>query len=482
MRHLFITRLYPLLYGLWLHRYLLVLPIIIMPFLMTIGGFLKTKYYYSETTILVQEAALLNPFLEDLSISMNLQQRIKALQVVIQSQSTLAIVIDELDLVPDKDPQKIKDVTAQLEKGITLDLTGNDLVQMSLVWQQPKQIPEILNTLSRIFLEKLRAPGRASVDNSEVFLQKQLTTTQKDLELAESELATFKAENADNLPLLQGVNVDTSTKLVRKINESELALLHAKSKRDSMYKTLINTNPVIGKLEQEIVIAEAELAILRASYTDKHSSIKNVLRRLNRLKQERTRQVELQQSLTPDQIDSLWQRLANSSQDPEKQSQPILLSQFEALQQAESEIDAINQELVLLKKQAANIIGKRVEFAELEKKLTSLERNYKVKSTIYNQLLERYEMARVTGHLGRFEEPDKLKIIDKPSVPNAPQNWPWWVNFLSGILFGAVIALFLVGITIIFDTRLYQSNHIRQLVSYPILVRIPYFSKELEHG
>ncbi|WP_230627085.1 hypothetical protein [Photobacterium angustum] len=91
-------------------------------------------------------------------------------------------------------------------------------------------------------------------------------------------------------------------------------------------------------------------------------------------------------------------------------------------------------------------------------------------------------MARVTGHLGRFEEPDKLKIIDKPSVPNAPQNWPWWVNFLSGILFGAVIALFLVGITIIFDTRLYQSNHIRQLVSYPILVRIPYFSKELEHG
>ena len=73
MRHLFITRLYPLLYGLWLHRYLLVLPIIIMPFLMTIGGFLKTKYYYSETTILVQEAALLNPFLEDLSISMNLQ-------------------------------------------------------------------------------------------------------------------------------------------------------------------------------------------------------------------------------------------------------------------------------------------------------------------------------------------------------------------------------------------------------------------------
>ncbi len=199
MRHLFITRLYPLLYGLWLHRYLLVLPIIIMPFLMTIGGFLKTKYYYSETTILVQEAALLNPFLEDLSISMNLQQRIKALQVVIQSQSTLAIVIDELDLVPDKDPQKIKHVTAQLEKGITLDLTGNDLVQMSLVWQQPEQIPEILNTLSRIFLEKLRAPGRASVDNSEVFLQKQLTTTQKDLELAESELATFKSENAYNL-------------------------------------------------------------------------------------------------------------------------------------------------------------------------------------------------------------------------------------------------------------------------------------------
>ncbi|PSW52747.1 sugar transporter [Photobacterium leiognathi] len=479
MRHLLITRLYPLLYGLWLHRYLLILPIIIMPFLMTIGGFLKTKYYYSETTILVQEAALLNPFLEDLSISMNLQQRIKALQVVIQSQSTLTTVINELNMVPSNNPEQVKAIVSQLEQGIHLELTGNDLVQMSLTWRNPEEIPQILTILSRIFLEKLRAPGRASIDNSEVFLQKQLTTTQKDLELAESALATFKAKNADNLPLLQGVNVDTSIKLTRKINESELALLHAKSKRDSMYKTLINTNPVIGKLEQEIVIAEAELVVLRASYTDKHSSIKNVLRRLDRLKQERTRQIELQQSLTPDQINSLWQRLANSSQDPENKAQPILLSQFEALQQAESEIDAINQELLLLKEQAASIISKRVEFAELEKKLTSLERNYKVKSNIYNQLLERYEMARVTGHLGRFEEPDKLKIIDKPSVPKSPQNWPWWMNFAFGIVLGTVVSLFLVGITIIFDTRLYQSNHIRQLVSYPILVRIPYFSKEL---
>ncbi len=72
MRHKLFAKLYPLLHAMWAHRYLILLPVLIMPILMTAGSFLKAKQYYAQTTILVQEAAMLNPFLEDLSISMNL--------------------------------------------------------------------------------------------------------------------------------------------------------------------------------------------------------------------------------------------------------------------------------------------------------------------------------------------------------------------------------------------------------------------------
>lgn len=478
MRASLFAKLYPLLQALWNHRYLLLLPVLIMPLLMTSGGALKAKRYYAQTTILVQEAAMLNPFLEDLSISMNLQKRIKALRVLLHSQFVLEQVVLELKLASAHNPSQLNTVVSQLNSNLNVNLIGNDLVQLGLNWHTPKEMPEILNKLSELFLDKLRAPGRASIDGSELFLQQQLEATLIDLENAESALATFKSNNAGNLPQLQGSRIQNYAKINTLIQETRLELLNAKAQRDNFYNRLASTNPVIGMLETEIVKAEAELAILRASYTDRHSSVKAVLRQLHRLKQERANLVDQQQSLNAQEISQLWQRIASNAQQLENTNQPILISQFEQLQQAESLIHSLEGELKLLESQASRLQNKRAEFAQLEKELTVLQRNYDVKAKIYNQLLERYEMAKVTGQLGRFEEPNKLKIISRPSIPSQPLNWPWWLNFTTGIFAGLGIGLSLICAVQLLDTRLYQSQHIIRLANAPVLIRIPYFSEE----
>ncbi|MCW8332052.1 Wzz/FepE/Etk N-terminal domain-containing protein [Photobacterium sp. SDRW27] len=476
MRHKLFAKLYPLLHAMWNHRYLILIPVLVMPLLMTAGSFVKAKRYYAQTTILVQEAAMLNPFLEDLSISMNLKDRIKALRVLIHSHSVLEQVVEELDLAPTNNRSQVEAVIGNLNRNLALTLVGNDLVQLGLNWPAPTEMPAILNKVSEIFLDKLRAPGRASIDGSEIFLQKQLESTQQDLEQAESELAAFKTENADNLPQLQNIKVQSDARLNILIQETELKLLHAQTQRDNFYQRLASTNPVVGMLEEEIVKAEAELAMLRASYTDRHSSVKGVLRRLDRLKKERTRLVDEQQSLSAQEVSQLWQRVASNSQNNNNTTQPILLSQFEKLQQAEGQILALTDELTLLQGQATLLQNKRAEFAVLEKQLKILQRNYDVKSRIYNQLLERYEMAKVTGHLGRFEEPDRLKIIDRPVEPHRPLNWPWWLNFIIGIAAGLGLGLSLACAVQLLDTRLYQTTQINRLTQVPVLTRLPNFS------
>ena len=478
MRHQLFAKLYPLLQALWNHRYLLIIPVLVMPLLMTVGGSLKAKRYYAQTTILVQEAAMLNPFLEDLSISMNLQKRIKALRVLLHSQFVLQQVAIDLELASADNPSQLSAVTGQLNSNLSVNLIGNDLVQLGLNWHAPEEMPKILNKLSALFLDKLRAPGRASIDGSELFLQQQLESTLADLESAESALAKFKSDNASNLPQLQGSRIQNDAQINTLIQETKLELLNAQAKRDNFYDRLASTNPVVGMLEAEIVKAEAELAILRASYTDRHSSVRAVLRQLDRLKQERSRLVDQQQSLNPQQVSQLWQRVASNTQQLDNPNQPILISQFEQLQQAENQIQSLQGELQLLETQALQLEEKRAEFAQLEKELTVLQRNYDVKAKIYNQLLERYEMAKVTGQLGRFEEPDKLKIIARPSVPSQPLNWPWWVNFTLGIVVGLGLGLSLVCAVQLLDTRLYQSRQITRLAKAPVLIRIPHFSEE----
>ncbi|KHT62358.1 sugar transporter [Photobacterium gaetbulicola] len=478
MRHQLFAKLYPLLQALWNHRYLLLLPMVIMPLLMTVGGAVKAKRYFAQTTILVQEAAMLNPFLEDLSISMNLQKRIKALRVLLHSQFVLEQVAIDLGLSPAGNQSQLNTVVGQLNSNLSVNLVGSDLVQLGLNWHTPAEMPHILNKLSALFLDKLRAPGRASVDNSEQFLQQQLEATLTDLENAESALATFKSDNAGNLPQLQGSRIQNDAQINTLIQETKRELLNAHAKRDNFYGRLASTNPIVGMLEAEIVKAEAELTILRARYTDLHSSVKAVLRQLNRLKQERSRLVDQQQSLNAQEIGQLWQRIASNTQQLDNPNQPLLISQFEQLQQAESQIQSLEGELNLLQAQASRLERKRVEFTQLEKELTVLQRNYDVKAKIYNQLLERYEMAKVTGQLGRFEEPDKLKIIARPSVPNQPLNWPWWLNFTMGIVVGFGLGLSLVCAVQLLDTRLYQSQQIVRLAKAPVLIRIPHFPEE----
>ena len=52
----------------WRRRYLIVLPLMIFPVLALIAGRMTPKTYEAQTTILVQETAKLNPFLNDLAV------------------------------------------------------------------------------------------------------------------------------------------------------------------------------------------------------------------------------------------------------------------------------------------------------------------------------------------------------------------------------------------------------------------------------
>ena len=44
-----------------------------------------------------------------------------------------------------------------------------------------------------------------------------------------------------------------------------------------------------------------------------------------------------------------------------------------------------------------------------KKQLRKLERDYDVKQSLYKDMLSRYEMAKVTGKLVKYEGPDKVK-------------------------------------------------------------------------
>nr|WP_087026258.1 sugar transporter [Thaumasiovibrio subtropicus] len=477
MRQRFFTQIYPVLQALWKYRYLILMPILLLPFIAVFINSLKPKNYYSHTTILVQETALMNPFLEDLSISFNLEERMEALRVMIHSRYILNEVIETLALAPPDSPNAQSYMRSKLSGNLKLTLAGSDLIKIGLSWDKPDQMAPILNAVSTQFLERLQAPGKTSVASSEEFLEVQLRDTQRELELAEETLADFKRDNIDNLPQIQGTQTQNVAQLEGQLRETELTLMQAETEKEALKSRLIKSNPIMALLEEELIKAEAKLTILRARYTDNHSEVKAVLRRVNTLRHESQRLIDKQQNLTEEELNQLWTVATNVSEDEGAISRPLLISQLEQYQQAESQIEALQQKRTILEEQIIRLTEKRSASAELEKELKSLERNFDVKEKIYNRLLERYEMAQVTGQLGRFEEQDKLKIIDTPYTPSLPTNWPWWVSFILGTIGGVGLGLSLATFMVLIDTRVYSSVQVSRVANVPTLGRVPAFNR-----
>ncbi len=64
-------RFYFILAGIWRRRYTIIIPIIVLPFFAVMLSSITPKNYASHTSMLIQETAKLNPFLEDLHLYIN---------------------------------------------------------------------------------------------------------------------------------------------------------------------------------------------------------------------------------------------------------------------------------------------------------------------------------------------------------------------------------------------------------------------------
>ena len=294
---------YLILMAAWRQRYLIIVPILIMPIL---GGLIATtrgKVFDTHTTILVQETSKLNPFLEDLSVSTNLKERMAALDTLMHSRHVLFSVAEELKLIDEESSDNDKgQVIRRIAGGLRLNQEGKDLVKISYRSDTPNNMKEILDVVSVHFIEQLLAQERSSIEQSEKFILEQLTSQKEQLLTAENKLAVFKQKYATDLPAFHGGNIKRLRELKQLLAKKEIEWSAAKAVLQSMNKQLSSTNPVVAAIENRIVQLTSELALLKARYTDQHSKVANVQRQVDRLQVKRSSLLEKTAKLTPEAV------------------------------------------------------------------------------------------------------------------------------------------------------------------------------------
>ncbi len=457
--------------GAWRQRYVIVIPILFFPIVGLIIGVTANKKYKNHTSMLIQETSKMNPFLEDFAVSAMLKERKDALQTLLHSRHILGSVAREMNLVTENSPPLEFDrIIQKLSNSLIVSFKGKDLIRIDYTTDSPTGMKDTLNSISQQFIEQLLAPERSSMSDSSRFLAQHLEYRKKELEQAESALATYKNLHATELPEFHLANISRLTKLKQRLSEKVSELAGSIKTLGSLDQQLSKTNPVIGVIEEKIVQIQSSLALYQSRYTNKHSKIVGAKRQLKRLEEERRELISL--SKNSSNTDKLWD-IASITTITNDSSQPLLISQLENLQFSRSRVVGLKEETSSLQKTIHSLEKKAQDYGDQEKELLKLDRDLKVKTDLYNELLTRHEMAKVTGSLGRFEQDKRVKIIDKPFTPSYPTNFPIYLfivfGFTAGIVFGGGIAL-LIEIT---DTTLRTRKQLEELLNVPVISRIP---------
>lgn len=465
-------RILSLLNSAWRQRYVIVVPILIMPVVGLMVGKLAPTTYVSHTSMLIQETAKMNPFLEDLAVSTMLKERLNALSTLLKSRHVLTAVAEENKLITPEMPTSQKEqIITKLANSLTISQLGKDFLKISLSDAKPDDLKVLLESISRHFVEQLLAPERSSIKDSAEFLSMHIEKRQQELDQAETALADFKNRYASVTPEMQAQALSRLASLKQTLAEKEAELAGVEKSLGSLDQQLSKTNPVVGKIEDQIIEIRSELTLLRARYTDSHSAVQGKQRELSRLESERALLLKSDQpNMSSDQ---LWD-IASSNQLSElRDIQPLLVTQLHNLQLARGRYESLQEETRSLANMIEGLESDANQFGDNAKTMYRLERDAEIKRQLYDELIQRYEMAQLTGSLGVFEQNKRVKVIDLPYTPSRPSNLPLVVYIIAGLFGGMALGIGIAIIIELFDSSVRRIEEVEELLGAPVITTIP---------
>ncbi|MCG9582497.1 chain-length determining protein [Vibrio tubiashii] len=456
----------------WRQRYVIVVPILILPFVGYFIGKVAPTNYVSHTSMLIQETAKMNPFLEDIAVSTMLKERLNALSTLLKSRHVLTAVAIEHGLIDDSMAPAERDyIISKLSSSLTVTQPGKDFLKISLTAPNPTGMKELLESISEHFIEQLLAPERSSIQDSSEFLAIHIEKRREELDIAENELADFKNRYASVTPEMQSQALGRLASLKQSYAEKKAELAGVERSLGSLDQQLSKTNPVVGKIEDQIIEIRSELTLLKAKYTESHSAVQGKERELRRLENERSILLQMEQpNISSDQ---LWDIASSNKLKDLGEVQPLLVTQLQSLQLVRGRYESLTEETKSLKEMIARLEQEANSFGDNAKTMHRLVRNAEIKRQLYDELIQRYEMAQLTGSLGVFEQNKRVKIIDLPYTPSRPANLPAIIFVIAGLVAGIGLGAGVAILIELFDSSIRRKEEIEAITNAPVITYIP---------
>ncbi|MCF6291124.1 MAG: GumC family protein [Desulfobacterales bacterium] len=343
--------------------------------------------------------------------------------------------------------QIIEDLRGRIE---IKEVRDTRLLQIAVEDTDPVLARDIANTLGRAYIRFDITNRMLASRNSFQTMRDQSYELKKKLEDAEQDFLKFKQR--ERLFSISGKQEVISQRIsefselaVRNRNElqelsvqlGELQSLSTGNRLDVVrIRSMIN-NPMIDRLNQQLIESEIGLSKLRKVYRDKHPKVVQILGRISDTRTEILNQLD--------------KELANM-----KNRRTLLLAKEKNLR---NNIDELEQEALALSRK--------------EVRYTALQRNVDTSRKLYDTLLDKLSESDVTESLGD----ETIRVVETAQVAIQPVRPKKRRNILLAVVLGLFGGIGLAFFMEYLDQTLHTEEDVQQYLGLPVLTVVPVASQ-----
>jgi uncharacterized protein involved in exopolysaccharide biosynthesis len=364
--------------------------------------------------------------------------------------------------------------------------------------RDPQLAARVAQWLTHAFLLGSRRDPLMRARAAEQFYDAQTERYRHQIAQTEAKLASFKAKNYAALPGLTDINMNIMQTTQRDLDNVTQQLEAARQNHIFLQQQLAaaqNAGADQGLLEQ----LQAEYNKKLATYDPNYPDMIALRQQIDALKEgggainslSLPAQLRAQEQLLaqaklrytsdfPDvqrierQIKILKTRIANGEKYAGNASGSPAVIQLETqLKANETQTRGLERQQAQLQQQVAKLSGHMEAAPEVEREYNALTMNLQLAQTQYNQLLQNQMDAQLTSRAIASGRSDKIRIVQHPIVPVAPDKPDRIAIAVVGLMLAILLGLTVVVIAESVDQSVRGSRDVRSVLALSPLGVIP---------
>lgn len=442
-------------------KWLILLPILIIPAIAIPGSFLMSPLYEATTTLISQEVSR-GSFIQTANINVPRGEELSTIRYKIQSRTYMKEVADKVGIAEYLrsigKPAEIDDEIRYLRDIVKLKALSNMIIEISVQHPKPDMAKNIADTVARNYVDRTLKWRQESATDTTSFINQELEVYRT--KLHDAETALVKAQEKGVLDSLTGENnalVNEVAKLRANLVETELDLQEANSelqnaKRlsssdESTLTALYIVDPEINRLQNDLTNLQTQYAQLSLKYTDDYPPMKKLKEQI---------------AQTRDELNQAKTKISIRQQDAETRTKYWA----ERVKSLELKRTALQNKIAEYDRKLQQLPQRQLELARLQREKQAAEATYSMLLSRLNEsdLLRSSEIR----NMGKIAE-----ILDPAIEPNKPikpnRKKIAVLAFAMGIMLGGGVTFLLEY----FDRSFHSVEEVVNYLGVPVIATIP---------